>query len=238
MARQAPSIVMLPFRSVNVYAVRGERTVLVDTGMVGMGDAILDGLARRGVRAEEIALIVLTHSHPDHAGSAAELKERLGVPVAIHHEEARWLRAGRPDGEPIAVRPFGHLLKPLAKPEFPACTPDILLEEGDFADHGLDARLLHTPGHSPGSLSLLFPGGDCIAGDLLAGGFVRENRPDYPFFLDDRATLHASIARLLAAGPRRLHFGHGLPADATSVRRRFAGPLARLAREGALSGAN
>lgn len=232
MAGHDPVVIPIPFRSVNVFAVRGDQTILVDTGMVGMGDAILDGLARQGVRAEEIALILITHCHPDHAGSAADLQERLGVPVAIHHEEARWLRAGRPDGEPIPVRPFGFLLKPLVKPEFPACQPDVLLDAGQtLDDYGIDVRILHTPGHSPGSVSLHFGNGECIAGDVMAGGFVRENKPDYPFFLDDRATLHRSIADLLAAGPERVYFGHGLPADATSIRRRFAAPLAQLARE-------
>ena len=231
MARQAAVVIPVPFSSANVYAIRGERTVLVDTGMAGMGDAILDGLAKRGVRADEIALIVLTHVHPDHAGSVADLKGRLGVPVAIHREEAGWLREGRTGGEPVPTRPFGYLLKPLVKPEFPACEPDILLEEGaSLAEHGLDAAILHTPGHSPGSISLLLPGGECVAGDVMAGGFVRENKPDYPFFLDDRETLHASIARLASEATGRLHFGHGKPADAASVRRRFAAPIAHLAR--------
>ena len=236
MAQREQTIVPLLFRSVNVYAVRGKRTVLVDTGTPGMADAILAGLAKLGVREEEIGLILLTHGHPDHAGSAAELKQRLGVPLAIHRDEAHWLRAGRSEGTPIPVRPLGYLLKPLVKPEFPACEPDILLEEGQrLDDYGLDARLLHTPGHSPGSLSFLFPNGDCIAGDVMAGGFVRENRPDYPFFLDDRAILHQSIARLVAEVPGRLYFGHGQPADAASVRRRFAGPLAQLVREGRIA---
>ena len=233
MAQREQTIIPLMFRGVNVYAVRGEKTILVDAGTPGMADAILAGLAKLGVREEEIGLILITHGHPDHVGSAAELKKRLGVPLAIHRDEAGWLRGGRTEGTPIPVRPFGYLLKPLVKPELPACEPDILLEEGQrLDDYGLDARLLHTPGHSIGSLSFLFPNGDCIAGDVMAGGFVRENRPDYPFFLDDRAVLHESIARLVAETTGRFYFGHGQPADTASVRRRFAGPLAQLAREG------
>ncbi len=231
MAQRDQTIIPLIFQSVNVYAVCGEKTILVDAGMPGMADAILGGLAKSGVQEKEISLILITHGHPDHIGSAAELQRRLGVPVAIHREEADWLRAGRTEGEPIPARPFGHLLKRMVKPDFPACEPDILLEEGQRLDeYGLEARLLRTPGHSPASLSFLFPNGDCIAGDVMAGGFVRENRPDYPFFLDDRAILHESIARLVAETTGRFYFGHGQPADATSVRRRFARPLAQLAR--------
>lgn len=231
MSGRDQAIITLPFNSANVYAIRSARTVIVDTGLKGMGDAILAGLDKRGVRRDEIALILLTHAHPDHAGSAADLKERLGVPLAVHRAEAGWLRAGRPEGEPIPLRPFGRLLKAVVNPEFPACAPDLLLDEGDaLDDYGLDVRLLHTPGHSPGSLSIVLPDGECLAGDLLAGGFVREDRPDYPFFVDDRATLDASIARLLTDTPRRLHFGHGRPASAASARRRFAALLARTGR--------
>lgn len=231
MARRDVEIVRLDLRVANVYAVRGERTILFDTGVVGMGDKILDGFARLGVQAADIALIVLTHVHPDHVGSAAELKSRLGVPVAAPKLEEAWLRRGRTEGQPMPARPVGHLLKLMVKPAFPACEPDILLDEGRrLDDYGVEGRVLYTPGHSPGSLSFLFANGECIAGDLIAGGFVRENKPDYSFFIDDREETHRSLARLLGESPKRLHFGHGKPADAASVRRRFAAPLAEVAR--------
>jgi glyoxylase-like metal-dependent hydrolase (beta-lactamase superfamily II) len=224
-------IVRLDLRVANVFAVRGERTILVDTGMAGMGKRILGGLGKLGVKAAEIGLIVITHIHPDHAGSAAELQETLGVKVAVPRLEAAWLRRGRTEGKPMPARPFGHLLKMMVKPGFPACEPDILLDEGQRLDqHGVEGRVLYTPGHSPGSLSFLFANGECIAGDLIAGGFVRQNRPDYSFFIDDREETHRSLKRLLDAAPQRLHFGHGQSADAASVRRRFAGALARVPR--------
>jgi glyoxylase-like metal-dependent hydrolase (beta-lactamase superfamily II) len=231
MARRDAEIVRLDLRVANVYAVRGEHTILFDTAMAGMEDKILDGFAKQGVRADEIGLIAITHVHPDHAGSAAALKQRLGVPVAAPKLEAAWLRRGRTEGQPMPARPVGHLLKMMVKPEFPACEPDILLDEGKRLDeYGAAGRVLYTPGHSPGSLSFLFDNGECIAGDLIAGGFVRQNKPDYSFFIDDREETHRSLARLLGQSPQRLHFGHGQPADATSVRRRFAGALAEVAR--------
>jgi glyoxylase-like metal-dependent hydrolase (beta-lactamase superfamily II) len=224
-------VIRVDLRAANVFAVRGERTILFDTGMPGMEDQILNGLAKQGVQAADIGLIVITHVHPDHVGSVAALKERLGVPVAAPKLEADWLRQGRTEGQPIPARPFGHLIKLMVKPEFAACDPDILLDEGQRMDeYGAEGRVLHTPCHSPGSLSFLFANGECIAGDLVAGGFVRPNKPDYSFFIDDRDETHRSLARLLAESPHRLHFGHGNSADATSVRRRFAAPLSQLAR--------
>lgn len=231
MAGRDVEIIRLDLRVANVFAVRGERTILVDTAMSGMEDKVLDGLARLGVRAADIGLILITHVHPDHAGSAAELQKRLGVPVAAPKLEAAWLRRGRTEGQPMPARPFGNLLKMMVKPDFPACEPDILLDEGKRLDEfGVAGRVLYTPGHSPGSLSFLFDNGECIAGDLIAGGFVRQNKPDYSFFIDDREETHRSLARLLAQSPKRLSFGHGQSADAASVRRRFAGALAQVAR--------
>lgn len=231
MAGRDVEIIQLDLRVANVFAVRGERTILVDAAMAGMGGKILDGLAKKGVKEDEIGLILITHVHPDHVGSAAELKERLGVPVAAPQMEAAWLRRGKTEGQPMPARPFGNLLKMMVKPEFPACEPDVLLDEGKrLDDYGVAGRVLYTPGHSPGSLTYLFDDGQCIAGDLIAGGFVRQNKPDYSFFIDDREETHRSLARVLGESPTRLYFGHGQPADAASVRRRFAGALAKVMR--------
>jgi hydroxyacylglutathione hydrolase len=231
MAGREVEIIQLDLRVANVFALRGEKTILVDTAMSGMGDKILAGLAKKGVKEDEIGLILITHVHPDHVGSAAELKKRLGVPVAAPKLEAAWLRRGKTEGQPMPARPFGNLLKLMVKPEFPACEPDILLDEGKRLDeYGVEGRVLYTPGHSPGSLTFLLADGQCIAGDLIAGGFVRQNKPDYSFFIDDREETHRSLARVLGESPTRLYFGHGQPADAASVRRRFAGALAQVAR--------
>ena len=95
MATGGAEIIPLGNRGVNVFALRGARTVLIDAGMPGMADAILTNLDKAGIRREDVSLILITHGHPDHVGSAADLKARLGVPIAIHREEASWLREGR-----------------------------------------------------------------------------------------------------------------------------------------------
>ena len=222
MSTRRSTIVPLPLVIVNAYLIRGERTVLVDTGFPGMTTMILDKLSAKGVERREISLILLTHGHPDHAGNARDLRERLGAPVAIHQLEADWMRAGHMPLPP-AIRPFGHLIRPLIRPKIAPFVPDLLLEDGmDLTDWGVEAQVMHTPGHSLGSVSLLLPSGGCIVADLMAGGFVRRNRPDNPFFATDMAQLRGSIAALMAKGPRRLFFGHGLPSDPQAIRRRFA----------------
>ncbi|HNB41906.1 MAG TPA: MBL fold metallo-hydrolase, partial [Anaerolineales bacterium] len=72
----------------NAYLVKDRKSILVDTGSSHEADKILAEVKRAGVNEKDISLILHTHGHVDHAGSTAELKRRLGVPVAVHAEDA------------------------------------------------------------------------------------------------------------------------------------------------------
>ncbi|HLG75584.1 MAG TPA: MBL fold metallo-hydrolase [Ktedonobacteraceae bacterium] len=214
-------IEMIPLRFVNAYVIRGERSVLVDTGFPGMADTILQQLQQRGIAGREISLILLTHGHPDHAGSAAELQRRLQVPVAIHPLEAEWMRRGRAH-IPRPIRPFGYFVKAITRPDIPSFEPDLLLEEGmDLKPYGVEGQIVHTPGHSPGSISILHPTGVAIVGDVMAGSLRHPERALYPFLAEDMSVLHRSIQRLLQYPIEHYYFGHGFPAHAQAVRQRF-----------------
>ena len=87
-------------------------------------------------------------------------------------------------------------------------TPDVLLADGDdLSVYGLDARILHQPGHTNGSISVLTAGGDLICGDLMTNtGAPQANR-----LVDDTAEMAASITRARQAGARAVYPGHGKP---------------------------
>ena len=225
MSKKSSALIPIPLGFVNAFALQGSRTVLVDTGYPGSERAILDKLANNGIEPKDISLILITHSHADHFGSAAALKELTGAPAAIHKLDAEFARRGiDPPVHPASgvgrlLTPFLAIKGPAKAPPF---EPDILIEdELDLEKFGVDGRVVHTPGHTAGSLSVFLPGGDVIVGDMTMMGILGKKRPDYPFFADDIEQLKESMRLVMQASPKRILSGHGGPFDPEAVRRRF-----------------
>ena len=167
------------------------KALLVDCA--GGADEILEAAGRHNLSIE---LIVSTHGHTDHIECLAELKEATGARIAIHELDAPMLADPMLSGAAL----FGFSQR--------GVQPDVLLHEGDRVTiPGSEASLsvLHTPGHSPGSLSLLGEGvlfsGDC----LFAGGIGRVDLAG-----GDEREMMASLVRLSALDPELVVYpGHG-----------------------------
>lgn len=202
----------------NVYLVKGSKLAVVDTGAPGSAPKILAALRKQGFQPADVGLILLTHAHSDHAGSAAELRQATGAPVAVHCGDLAMLRRGD-NGKFLPTDLEARISQRFVDKPFPALEPDLVLDDqSDLRALGVDAELLPTPGHSPGSISLLFANGDAIVGDILRGGIMGgiflSSRPKYPFFLYDLAdqpVILESVQRVLEAGAQRLYVGHGGP---------------------------
>lgn len=222
----------------NAYLVRADRPVLVDAGSPREEHKIVRALRRAGVEPRDLGLIVLTHGHSDHAGSAAALRRISGAPLAIHAHDAHMLRRGSNDPL-VPTNLAGRMMRPFTDRRFEPCEPDLLLEgERSLAEYGLPGRVLCTPGHTPGSLSLLLDHHEAIAGDLLIGGYlgglVARGVPRYPYFADDLPEIVRSVERLLATRPTRIYVGHGGPLEAPHVEQWLAAqPQPALAPEAA-----
>lgn len=231
-----PAIYPIRLRISMAYVLVGERAVIVDTGSSGEEERILRGLRRFNLDPQRVALLLHTHGHTDHAGSTRALQSRLAtlseargprlrVPAAVHPADAPKMRAG--DSSPlIPLRFSSRVLSLFLDPRFPAVEPDLLIEEGySLAGFGIPAMVVHTPGHTPGSISILFEDGRAIAGDLMMGGSlggaIRPLEPGYHYYAEDLAELRRSIRKLLDRGAKTIYLGHGGPLEAGRVRERF-----------------
>ncbi|MEE6163379.1 MULTISPECIES: MBL fold metallo-hydrolase [unclassified Mycolicibacterium] len=221
---------------VNTYLLIGRRPILVDCGMPTSGDRIWNGITKAGVDPTDLEMIIVTHGHVDHFGAAAELQARTGAPVAAHEADLPTYLAGHSDRtkrQPIGV--FGHIFTRTPPPNevTQPLQPDLLLAgEYHLDDHGVDARIIHTPGHTPGSVSVLLDQGDLIAGDMLTGGFLGllQYRPSNPPFHDDPDQALDSLQTALNLRPHTLHIGHGGPMPAAGVQRWLDRQLAQRTR--------
>ena len=88
------TIIPIQLGIVNAYIVKQDGVILVDTGIPGSENAILSAMEKAGIRKHDVRLIILTHGHGDHAGSAARLRELTGAGIAIHTGDAGMLRTG------------------------------------------------------------------------------------------------------------------------------------------------
>lgn len=210
--------------NINAYLLLGRRPVIVDAGTPGSGRKIYDRIAARGVDPSDISLIVLTHGHIDHFGAAAELHRLTGAPIAGHIADLGPYRTGRVREPYLTTGPMGRLLATRSELHEQAepFEPHLVVDGAtSLNDHGIQGRIIPTPGHTAGSISVLTDDGELVAGDLIAGSFmgVIPRRPANPPFHDDPLRNLASLREMLALNPTRLHVGHGGPLNPRRVNR-------------------
>jgi glyoxylase-like metal-dependent hydrolase (beta-lactamase superfamily II) len=226
MPQKSPSVTQISLGWANVFVIRGKRAVLVDTGFPGSAPAIINKLTENGIEPGWISLILITHGHSDHFGSAAEMKWQTGAPVAVHQLDAEFLIKGQdPALSPTGA--IGRMFLPMIKRRGPATAPpvnpDIIIgDEMDLKKYGIDGKVIHTPGHTPGSLSVILASGEFIVGDLIMKGMLRFWQPNYPLFADNMFQLKDSIRLVLRQKPSKIYCTHGGPFNPRAVLRRFA----------------
>jgi hydroxyacylglutathione hydrolase len=207
----SPVSLKLPFRlgSVNCYVTKtASGFVLIDTGASNKRNTLEKELESAGCKPSNLKLIVLTHGDFDHTGNAAYLRGKFGAPIAMHRDDAGMLERGdifwnRKSGN-FLIRAVASVLFSFGKAQ--RCSPDVYLEEGDeLSEYGFDARVLHIPGHSKGSIAILTASGALFCGDLL----LCKDKPVLNNIIDDRAAAKASSERLKSLKANIVYTGHG-----------------------------
>jgi hydroxyacylglutathione hydrolase len=188
------NVIPVSLGMVKAFTLQGNRSVLVDTGTPGNSGRVLAGLDRHGVKPEDISLIIITHSHADHYGSLVELKQTIKASVAVHRLDAEPLREGPGRKSSAGV------------------DPDVLIDdELDLRQYGVAGRVIWTPGHSRGSLSVIMDSGEAVVGDLVLPWFMAFGPPAIAFWSASREDSLASIRKVLALKPSVVHTSHGGP---------------------------
>jgi len=174
-------------RYASVFLICAETLTLVDTGVAGCEKPVFEYIAAIGRDPAEISLIVQTHAHPDHIGATHAIQAETGCEVAVHAAEREWIENVAVQNRERPVPGFDLLVGGSAQ-------AGRVLADGDVIslgrEHSLDLIVFHTPGHSPGSVSLLLQSdGVLFAGDAVP---VPGDLPVY----DDAAASVRSAQRL------------------------------------------
>ncbi|GFN36317.1 MBL fold metallo-hydrolase [Tepidimicrobium xylanilyticum] len=173
-----------------VYSENSKEGIVIDPG--GDVDDIMSHIKELGLN---IKYIILTHGHGDHIGGVKGIREYTKAPVAVHKDDEYMLKDGMANFSSTMVMGTIEL------------NADILLEDGDELTFGdLKAEIIHTPGHTPGGITIKI-GDSLFTGDTLFAGSI--GRTDFP--RSSFATIMDSIKNRLIIYPddTKVYPGHG-----------------------------
>jgi glyoxylase-like metal-dependent hydrolase (beta-lactamase superfamily II) len=186
---------------------------LIDSGYPKHADAIIEGIRSIGREPSDLKHILITHAHPDHLGSAKQLSGGT-TPISLHPADAGVAKAGilQPTmkaGPGLLNGILFRVVMPKKAGEFPAFVPDIEFADGDVIEVAGGIEVIHTPGHTPGHVALLWKKdrGLLFAGDCAAN-LIGLN---YMLGYDDVPQGRASLIKLAGFEFEAAVFGHGKP---------------------------
>jgi len=190
----------------NTYLIDGPARVLIDPGHLTLFDHVQSGLSDLGLEPKDMDLVICTHAHPDHI-EAVQLFKKASVVFALHKEE--W----------ELVQKMRRYMGPGMEQAIDAMTPDLFLKQGDLKVKDLTLEVYHTPGHSPGSVTLLWPEYKALfTGDVVFNQGI--GRTDLPG--GNGQQLKTSIKRLAELDVEMVLSGHGdMVSGAEAVARNF-----------------
>lgn len=233
----AQEIIRIDLGGVNCYLGKeNDNFILFDTGGHLFLDKQFDNrreslekqLDSYGCNPANLKLIVLTHGDNDHAANAAYIREKYNTKIAMHpddldlidHPSMEKIMENCRYHSPVNKLVFQIMKSPIRKiskkilDDFESFKPDILIDDGfDLFPYGFDAKVIHDPGHTKGSISILTEHGDLIAGDTFANTGKPVIAPNAWSF----KVLGNSIKKLKPLNIKTVYPGHGEPFDANKL---------------------
>lgn len=222
-------IPILPMGMVNAYLVASNNGyILVDSGIPNSENKIAKALKKVGLSFKDIRLIVITHAHADHAGSAYKIQQLSQAPIVAHVADLPYYLREKAMIY-CTTGWFGRFFLKTGIPlvDYDKFTPDILLkgdETLDLARFGVNGVIFSTPGHTQGSLSIMLSNkkalvGDLVSSGILLGGIIRNSIAMPPPFEDSSIEVAKELSGMLDQGAQTFYMGHGGPLAAEEVKR-------------------
>lgn len=206
----------------NIHLIQaGDGVIAVDAGSIKRGARKLAGaLEGLGLRPDQVKLLVLTHVHYDHVMAAAQIQQMCGCPVAVHAAEAPRMSAGIMEVPPgvnwwgktvawLGRSALGRAVVPKIMGHEPVEAQIKVDAEMSLASYGLAGRIVPTPGHSPGSMSVILDSGQAFVGDVIFNAYPFSLGPIMPPFAHDIPRLMQTWHWLLSSGVELIYPGHG-----------------------------
>ena len=197
------------FFGMNCYLIKtGSGCFLIDTGIKKKRAQLEQELAEAGCNPGDLKLVIITHGHIDHVGNAAYLRDMHGAKIAMHMGDSRMAESANMfvDMGGTMVRLVGALMNILRLNDYEEFTPDIVLQDGqNLSPHGLNAVVVHTPGHSEGSICIHADDGVLFCGDL----FFNNRKPEKASLIQDPEKLEDSVEKIRELDVTMVYPGHG-----------------------------
>ena len=213
---------VLPGRS-NVFMLSANgRNILIDGCAGYKWNKLKENL--KSLNIESIDYLILTHTHFDHAANAARIKREYGAKILVNLREAVYLERGEnmmTKGTIFFTRFMVNHIVPLlsGRLNYEACHSDVVVDQRfDLTEWGFNAYILHTPGHSPGSQSVIIDDEIALTGDAMFGIFPGSV---FPPFADNEAEMIKSWGKLLETNCSIFLPSHGTPNSRVLVMKEF-----------------
>lgn len=224
----ATRIVTMDLGNTNCFVLQDKGTILIDAGGPKQAEKFKKELDQASIKPEDIKLILITHGHFDHIGSADEIKTMTGAKLAMHEGDKENLEKGQARIPP-GVTGWGKVLNKIlslfeSMIKFPTSTVDIVLgaDEMSLEEYGISGKVIPTPGHSAGSVTVLLDTGEAFVGDMCMNGLPMRLGPGLPAFAVDLPGLKESWKALLDRGVKTIYQSHGKPVSVEDMRKAIA----------------
>ena len=205
------------------YVIRDEGTIMIDGGPPGKKDDFIKAMRNIPMEPKDIKLIVITHGHPDHIGSARDIKELTSAKIAMHQldvqcletgdwKTTRMARAAKGNAWGWFITKLGRVVSPFAS-NVPSTGVEVVIKDDGLPmkEYGIPGQIVYTPGHTLGSISVLLDSGEAFVGDLAMNKLPLRRNPGLPILAEDIERVKESWRRLIDLGATTVYPGHGKP---------------------------